>query len=157
MKTALQHLSQLADAAKAAKYPTVPYPVKSKYSDKSANDLTRCIVDYLNLSGHFATRLSSTGTFRADIGKYIPSQQRVGLPDVFAVVEGHAVLIEIKIGADRLSDAQKRAITCLKRAGACVYVARDFQSFYDWFTALLPTLTEDDSLPFGPTPQNQNV
>ena len=60
MSNALQHLCQLADAAKVAKHPMFRYPVKSKYSDKDANGLTRCIVDYCNLSGHFATRLSIT-------------------------------------------------------------------------------------------------
>ena len=131
--TSLQHLCQLADATKAAKHPSVPYPVRSKYSDKSANDLTRCIVDYLTLSGHFATRLQSTGTYRADVGKFIPSQQRAGMPDVFAVVEGRAVFIEVKIGKDRLSDDQKATIADLEKSGAGVFVAHNFDSFKDWF------------------------
>ena len=137
MKTALEHLCQLADQSKAAKHPTLPAyaRVKAKYSDRSANDLTRCIVDYLTLSGHFATRLQSTGTYRADLNRYIPSQQRRGLPDVYAVVHGRAVHVEIKI-KDRLSDDQKQAISDLQQAGASVFVARDFQGFYDWFNAL---------------------
>ena len=138
MKTAVTHLCQLADQRKAAKHPTLPAHarVKAKYSDKSANELTRCIVDYLTLSGHFATRLQSTGTYRADLQRFIPSQQRAGLPDVFAVVNGHAVHIEIKVGKDRLSEDQKQAISDLKQAGASVFIAQDFQTFYDWFNAL---------------------
>lgn len=132
---ALQHLCQLADAAKVAKHPTFPYPVRSKYSDKSANALTRCIVDYCNLSGHFATRLQSTGTYRADLQKFIPSTQRAGMPDVFAVVEGRAVFVEVKIGRDTLSDVQKETISDLKKAGASVYLAKTFAGFLDWFTA----------------------
>lgn len=131
--TALTYLCQLADAAKAARHPTVPYPVRSKYSDKSANDLTRCVVDYLTLSGHFATRLQSTGTYRDDLKKYVPSQQRAGMPDVFAVVEGRAVFVEVKTGNDRLSDTQKETINLLVQAGALVCVAHCFQAFYDWF------------------------
>ena len=138
MKTALTHLCQLADERKAAKHPTLPAHarVKAKYSDQDANSLTRAVVDYLTLSGHFATRLQSTGTYRADLNRYIPSQQRRGLPDVFAVVHGRAVHIELKVGKDRLSDDQKPAISDLQQAGASVFVARDFQTFYDWFNAL---------------------
>lgn len=138
--TALQHLNTIADLRKAEKHPNVPHRVKSKYSDKSANDLTRCIVDYCNLTGHFATRLSSTGTYRADVGKYIPSQQRLGLPDVFSVIGGRAVFIKVKIGADRLSDVQKATIADLQKAGALVYVAKDFAGFLQWFTAQFLTL-----------------
>lgn len=85
MKTALTHLCQLADQRKAEKHPTLPAHarVKASYTDKTANDLTRAVVDYLTLSGHFATRLQSTGTYRADLNRYVPSQQRKGLPDVF--------------------------------------------------------------------------
>ena len=132
--TALQHLCQLADAHKAAKHPTVPYRVRSKYSDKSANELTTAIVDYLNFSGHFATRLASTGTFRADLQKFVPSKQRPGLPDVMGVVDGRSVFVEVKYGRDTLSNYQQQAIIDLEHAGACVYIAHDFQGFYDWFT-----------------------
>ncbi|XWW48381.1 VRR-NUC domain-containing protein [Fibrella sp. USSR17] len=125
----------LADAAKAAKHPTFPAyaRVPAKYNDKKTNALTRAIVDFLNLSGHVATRLQSTGTYRADLQKYVPSQQRRGLPDVSAVVNGRAVYIEVKVGKDRLSTDQREAIADLKKAGAAVYIANDFQGFFDWF------------------------
>ncbi|NDU95246.1 VRR-NUC domain-containing protein [Spirosoma terrae] len=125
----------MADQQKAIKYANVPRfaLVKSRYTDKSANDLTTAVVDYLNLSGFFATRLASTGTFRADLQKYVPSRQRSGLPDVMAVVDGRSVFIEVKVGKDRLSEEQREAINDLENAGASVFVAGDFQGFYDWF------------------------
>ncbi|MBO0937866.1 VRR-NUC domain-containing protein [Fibrella sp. HMF5335] len=128
----------LVDAAKAAKHPTLPphARIKAKYSDKSANDLTRCIVDFFTYSGHFATRLQSVGTYREDLKKFVGSQQRRGLPDVFAVVHGRAVHVEIKVGKDQLSNDQKEAIADLQKSGAAVYVARDFQGFFDWFNSL---------------------
>ncbi len=132
---ALAHLCQLADAHKAAKHPAFPYPVKSKYSDRDANGLTKCVVDYCNLSGHFATRLASTGTFRADLQKFVASQQRAGLPDILAVVEGRAVFVEVKAGKDQLSEKQKDTIRALEKSGASVYVAHSFAGFLDWFTA----------------------
>ncbi|GAB3931867.1 VRR-NUC domain-containing protein [Larkinella terrae] len=135
--TALQNLNALADQRKATKHPSFPakYTPLSKYNDRDANGLTRCIVDYLNLSGYFSTRLASTGTYRTDLQRFVSSQQKAGLPDVFGVVEGHAVFVEVKVGKDRLSDVQKQTITQLKQAGAWVYVADNFQGFYDWFKA----------------------
>ena len=153
MSNALKELCQLADRRKAERSPN--YITRSKCSDKDANGLTRCIVDYLNLSGHFATRLQSTGTYRADLQKFVPSTQRAGLPDLFAVVGGRAVFCEMKIGTDRLSDVQKETIADLEKAGAVIYIAHTFQGFYDWFTALLPTLAEVNTRSFGLAPQNK--
>lgn len=106
---------------------------------ETANSLTRRIVAHIQDNGYFATRLQSTGMYREDLEKYVPSQQRAGMPDVFAVVEGRAVFVEVKAGKDRLSDGQKQTIAALKGAGAWVCVAQDFQGFVDWFTAQFPT------------------
>ncbi len=135
---ALQHLNTLADTRKAQRSPNFPpkYIPRSRYSDKDANGLTKCVVDYLTLSGHFATRLASTGTYRADLQTFVSSQQRAGLPDVLAVVNGRALFVEVKAGKDRLSETQKQTHTALEQAGASVYIARDFQGFHDWFTDL---------------------
>ena len=148
---ALQALCQLADARKANRHPNFPakYIPKSKYSDRDANGLTTCVVDFLNLSGHFATRLASTGTYRADIERYVPSQQRSGMPDVLAVVDGQAVFIEVKAGKDRLSDRQKQTHHALENAGALVYTARNFDAFYGWF---LTHFTENKKADVPTTP-----
>lgn len=101
---------------------------------ESANALTKRIVEHIRNRGHFATRLQSTGTYREDLKKFVPSQQRVGLPDVMAVIASQAAFIEIKVGRDRLSVDQKNAIDELEKAGAVVFVAHDFDSFVTWFT-----------------------
>jgi len=136
--TAIRQLELLADAYKAALHPNLPAHagIKSKYDDRTANGLTRCVVDFLKFSGHFATRLSSTGLYREDLKKFVPSAQRVGLPDVLACVDGRYYAVEVKVGRDRLSDEQKKAIEDLRRAGAYVFVANTFQGFLEWFTAL---------------------
>ena len=74
--TGLRQLEIVADTCKKALHPNLPdhARVKSKYSDRTANELTRAIVDWFGQQGHFATRLSSTETFCADLGKYVPSQ-----------------------------------------------------------------------------------
>lgn len=135
--TALQHLNELADKHKAQRSPNFPakYIPRSHYRDRDANGLTRCIVDYLNYSGYFATRLAGTGTYRDDIKKYIPSQQRAGLPDVMAVVMGRAVFVEVKAGKDHLSENQKATIAALSQAGAWCIVVHSFEEFHRWFTA----------------------
>ncbi|WP_020607694.1 VRR-NUC domain-containing protein [Spirosoma spitsbergense] len=102
---------------------------------ETANELTRRIVKHVQDTGHFATRLQSTGTYREDLKKFVPSQQRAGLPDVFAIVDGQAVFVEVKAGKDRLSDTQRETIKTLLRAGAFVFVAHSFQEFDKWFTA----------------------
>lgn len=145
--TGLQQLAALDSETKRRNHPNMPaYAVPpSKFSDKTANDLTRAVVRWFGLHGHFATRLQSTGTYRDDLSRYVPSQQRKGLPDVFAVVDGRAVFVEIKVGKDRLSDDQKEAIALLRAAGAAVYVAATFQGFYEWF----PSLSNKEPLPYG--------
>ncbi|GAB2554285.1 VRR-NUC domain-containing protein [Spirosoma areae] len=122
---------------------TARKPKKKGPKTESANALTRRIVEHIRKQGHFATRLSSTGTFRADLKKFVPSQQRTGLPDIMAVVESRACFVEVKVGRDTLSQDQKKAIAELQKAGACVFVARDFDSFTAWFTAEFLTATAD--------------
>lgn len=141
--SALQELARLDLEHRRALHPAMPmYAVPpAKFSDKTANELTRCIVRWFQINGHFATRLSSTGTYREDIKKFVASQQRRGLPDVFAVVRGRAAFVEIKVGKDRLSDDQREAIGELQASGAEVYISGDFEGFYDWVQGLVtPTI-----------------
>lgn len=134
VKTALQHLNALADARKREKYPNAPYPVRANYTDRTANDLTGCIVDFVNLSGHFASRLASTGQYRDDLKKWIPSQQRAGMPDVLILLQGGVYVgCEVKIN-DRLSTVQVETHKALAAVGAIVIVVRNFQQFYDFYT-----------------------
>lgn len=133
---ALQILNALADRRKQEKNPNMRYPVKANYRDDSANACTTCIVDYVNFlgTGYFATRRDSKGTFRADIGRFVPSQQRAGMPDIEILVYGRSVQIEVKYGNDRLSAVQRETHEVLINAGAFVFTARTFQAFYEWFT-----------------------
>lgn len=125
------------------------YP-RPNYSDGTANGLTRCILDYLNLSGHQAERISSEGRVidtRQTVTDCVGRQKTIGgirraystttngTADVAAVVGGRAVKIEIKVGKDRQSEAQRRYQQAVERAGGLYYIARDFASFYEWFQA----------------------
>ena len=112
-----------------------PRQPRSTPKVESANSITRRIVEEIRANGGFATRLNSTGTYRADLNKFVPSQQVSGMPDVLAVVNGQSVFVEVKAGKDRLSDAQKQTHTALANAGAAIYVAYNFEGFNAWFTA----------------------
>jgi hypothetical protein len=43
------------------------------------------------------------------------------------------VKIEVKIGKDRQSEAQKKYQEDIERAGGVYLIARDFDSFVEWF------------------------
>ena len=117
-------------------------PVRKPNAPKTvtANDLTRQIIRFVRQDPDaFATRLNSTGIYRADLKKYVPSQQVAGIPDIYACVNGRAVHIEVKVGKDQTSDAQRNTIADLMRAGADVYVAKDFEGFKEWFVRWFQT------------------
>lgn len=139
---ALRLLEQLTDNRNNRKYPSVPsYGRKrSHFNDQTTNDLTTAILAAFKVQGIFATRLDSKGTYNATLGKFIPSRQRKGMPDISALLHnGKAVFVEVKCKAtrDRLRPDQEATITELKRNGAHVFIAQDFQSFWEWLTDLI--------------------
>lgn len=113
----------------------IPEYVKSKdkYRDDTANGLTKCIIAYLRLSGAFCTRLNSTGIYRADIKRFVRNTQRKGLADVVGIHKGLMFQIEVKIGKDKMSKYQKQIKKDFKKAGGYYFIAKDFESFKDWF------------------------
>ena len=125
---------QQQTAATHVNFP-VAYIPRPKRSDKTANGLTRCIVDYILLNGGQAERISITGRPQ-QIGNHIKwtkSHMTVGTADISATIQGRSVKIEVKIGTDRQSDKQRQYQAAIERAGGIYYVARDFDSFVDWY------------------------
>ncbi|WP_020605221.1 VRR-NUC domain-containing protein [Spirosoma spitsbergense] len=109
----------------------------SKPRNETANALTRRIVQYVRANGGWASRINSTGTYRADLKKFVNSQQVSGLPDVLACINGQFVGIEVKVGKDRLSEMQKQTHADLTDAGAIIYVAHSFDEFTAWFKSYI--------------------
>jgi hypothetical protein len=147
-----QKLKQLRE-----QYPSLPeYAIKKpKYTDKTANGLTKCIIDYLILNGCQAERINTAGRVIDErkhvtnvvgitkvIGsmKYIPTTGTKGSADISATIKGRSVKIEVKIGKDRQSDHQKRYQEMIERAGGVYIIAKDFQWFYDWFKEFTQTV-----------------
>jgi len=133
-------------------HPNFPdeYRPKPKYSDKTANGLTKCIVDYLNFSGHVASRINNMGTWRADKsyangGFYTRSNQMRGIADIDSTINvkitgipvGLSVKWEVKIGKDRQSDAQKEYERKIKESGGHYYIVKTFEDFLQKYNELI--------------------
>lgn len=150
-------LLELYKADQCAKYPSVPSHLMGvkKYTDSTTNGLTKCVIDFLNLSGHQAERINTMGrvldnrkSFVDVVGrtrvigstKYIKGTGTVGSADISATIRGKAVRIEIKYGRDRQSQAQKQYQEQIERAGGTYIIVRDFDSFIEWYNSYLESL-----------------
>lgn len=151
------------------KYPTFPehaLPNRS-YSDTTANGLTKCIIEFLNLSGHQAERISSMGRTidkskvvedvlgrKRTIGstQYIKGTSTNGTADISSVINGHSVKIEVKIGKDRQSADQKKYQSNVEKAGGIYWIAKDFDGFVELYRDFMhkdkPCHTSDKGVKF---------
>lgn len=146
----LQSLSELAMSVKRQKFPSVPADClpPTRYSDKTANGLTRCIIDFLRLNGWQAERINNTGrivdrrkTFTDVVGRsrtigsveWIKGTGTDGTADISATIAGKSVKIEVKIGPDRQSKAQRIYQADIERSGGMYFIAKSFDSFYSWY------------------------
>ena len=136
------------------RFPNFPSYAKTTppYTDKTANGLTRMINDWLNLSGWQSERISNTGRFidnrkivtdcvgrQRMIGssRWIPGTGTNGTADISATVAGHSVKIEVKIGRDRQSEAQKEYQRKIEAVGGKYVIAHTFEGFLDWYDGFL--------------------
>ena len=118
-----------------------PFPIEAyipmpSREDSTANGLTRCIIDFIKLRGGQAERVSIMGRpIKQANGNYMfgKSHMTKGTADISATIRGRSVKIEVKIGADRQSDAQRKYQADIERAGGLYYIARDFESFVEWY------------------------
>lgn len=141
--------------------PSMPfaYVARTKYTDKTANGLTRCIVDFLNLSGHQAERIRSEGrmidntktytdvlgnTKRIGSVRYIKSSSQNGTADISATVRvyiaGQPVGIsckwEVKM-RDKQSDAQAQYEAKVSDAGGLYFLVHSWVEFWEQYKSVL--------------------
>lgn len=130
--------AELYNAA-VVKHPTVPAHAlpRPRRSDTTANGLTQCIIEYIQLRGGQAERISIMGRPQqiGDSIVWTKSNMTIGTADISATIQGRSVKIEVKIGKDRQSEAQRRYQASVERAGGLYFVARDFQSFVNWYNS----------------------
>lgn len=149
--TALQLLQQIDYDCKRDLYKNIPTHAvpKTKFSDRTSNALTQCILTWLRLHGHYAVRVSTTGrklrdTVIVDVigrartmqGKWIPGTTRKGTSDIHASINGRHCSIEVKIGYDRMSEDQLKTKAMVEESGALYFIAKDFESFMQWYQSI---------------------
>jgi hypothetical protein len=118
-------------------------------NERTANGLTRLIVKFLTLKGHYANRISTQGQARVHKApkynlqsgqivynesiRWTKGSTKRGTPDISAIIQGKAVWIEVKIGKDQMSEQQLQQQQDIQDAGGIYYIARNMQEFYVWY------------------------
>ena len=57
--------------------------------------------------------------------------------DILATYRGASMQIEVKIGGDRMSAAQRKIRAEFEKSGGYYFIAKDFESFKQWFDAVM--------------------
>lgn len=145
-----KRLVELYLADNRERYPSFPEharPIR-KYTEKGANALTKCVIDWINFSGGQAERISTTGrpidktkTSTDVIGRqrtigsveWIPGTGTKGSADISATIYGRSIKIEIKYGKDKQSDYQKKYEQNITKAGGVYLIVKNMDSFIDWY------------------------
>ena len=137
-----------------SRHPLIPEGsrVVRKFDDTTANGLTKCIIAFLQMKGHQAERINTMGrpidNRRAytdvlgntrQIGSltWAKSTSTRGSADISATINGRSVKIEVKVGKDRQSAAQKAYQRAVELAGGVYFIAGDFESFLQWYNKSL--------------------
>ena len=128
------------------------YLPSTDWKDNSANNLTKCIIFFINAKGGMAERINSQGQYREGAkiqvgtgeiaytkqlpGKWTKGQSTKGTADISATINGKSVKIEVKYGKDVQSQVQKDYQLKTETAGGIYYIARDFDTFIFFYETL---------------------
>jgi hypothetical protein len=152
----LDILKQLKLNESIKKRPNVPlYALESalpKYTDKTANGLTRCILDFLELCDYQVERINTMGRpidNRKQVTDVLGRTKTIGSmtwgkstatkgsADISATIEGLSVKIEVKIGKDRQSEYQKIYQANIEKAKGKYWIVKNFADFYEKYQNFL--------------------
>lgn len=154
---ALQQLADFDLQERRQRYPTMPeYAIpRTRFSDTTSNGLIRAILRWLELHGCWASRINTQGRYiqghqvedvvgrrRQLPGRWVKGTTRRGTADIHAVIAGRHVSIEVKVGKDRMSDAQHKTKKAIEACGGVYYIARDFESFAEWYSHFINTISQ---------------
>jgi hypothetical protein len=103
-----------------------------------ANGLTAYICNFLNWSGHRATRINVLGRKVKD--KWIRSTTRKGTADISATIKinglGCSVMWEVKIGKDKPSEFQLKEKVKEEQAGGKYFFVKTVDEFFEQYDSL---------------------
>jgi hypothetical protein len=126
----------------------IPSP---KLVENGSNSLTKLIVEFININGYQAERISTTGRMldntkvstdilggKRTIGsvQWIKGNSTKGSADISATIKGRSIKIEVKWGADRQSEIQKKYQSDIERAGGIYFIAKSFDEFINFYDTL---------------------
>lgn len=150
--SALKLLNELAWNKLRANSSMPDYAIpKPKYTDNSANALTKSIIAWIELNGYQAERINNTGRYvdnkktvknimgqsiTIGSGQYIPGTGTKGTSDISATIKGKSIKIEVKYGKDRQSEAQKEYQATIERSGGVYFIAKTFDDFYNFYLTI---------------------
>lgn len=106
----------------------------------AATTLTNQIIDQIYRSHGYAWRASSVGVFDSSQQRFRASAKK-GVADVLACFQGRLIAVEVKIGKDRLSPEQTGFMENIQATGGHTFVAKDIESFREWWKAIEDRLT----------------
>ena len=145
----MKELIEIATRHQRKKYPNIPDHARPrpKYTDKTANGLTRAIIDYLHFEGWQAERINTTGRYldesktytdvlghtrKIGSGKWIPTTGQRGSADISATIAGRSIKIEVKM-KDKQSKAQKEYQRQIEQSEGIYFIARSWKDFIKWY------------------------
>lgn len=110
--------------------------MKTKRVPLTANNLTAGVINFLKIQGHSASRINTAGVYDPATGRFRRTGGRKGFADICACIKGRAVAIEIKIGADKLSEHQVEFKNEWESAGGVFYECKNYTDFLTWYNDL---------------------
>jgi len=128
----LKELAKLANELNAEKHPDIPphVLVRKKFSDTTANELTKTIIwDMYHVREGVAYRINNGAVYDRKKGVYRKGVQRRGIPDIIGIINGRFFGIEVKIGKDRQSADQKEIEREIDDAGGVYFIAKSYDDY----------------------------
>ena len=132
----LKELERIYFEMKKVRHPNNPAVIKTNFRDDTANELTRCIIAWLKINGHFGARVNTMGTYNQKLGKYIRSGSRKGMADITGIISGRHVSIEVKKGRDKMRPEQIKVKAEVEASGGAYIVTTGFDDFLNQINKL---------------------
>jgi hypothetical protein len=132
---ALKILSEMDYNYKRDLYKSVPAHAmpKARFSDKDTNSLTKAVLRWLELNGHYCSRIQSQGQYNPTLKLWTKSTVKRGIADILTIIAGQTVMIEIKCGRDKQSPYQKETQIEVEQSGGTYLIVKSFDEFMTWY------------------------